>query len=370
MTPDQIKALVLSGESETLEFKTTTGTRREAAMTICAMLNQRGGHVLFGVMPEGAVVGQDVNERTIEKVSAEMQRIDPPTYPEIQRVRVSDSRQVIAVRVGPGSSPPYQYRGVSYRRVGNATRNMSADEYNRMLFERMHTERRWENQPAAGSTAMPSAFSQMLNAFSGTLCRLQAASSRAAYSASTNRYIRRWPLAKRLRTHCAIATTRWVAGPLASLFTTVASFRARPCSEGSPIAVGPAGKRATGAGGPSHPESQGSSRIHRTRPRRSLETLVDFAFGSFRLIPAYSAQFRLLRTNGLTRFQRASPLWLLRFLHGERTAPLGVNSKPDALCALKLDKRICPQHHSRRTWKPCRTRVFCPKRKERFGRGL
>ena len=37
-------------------------------------------------------------------------------------------------------------------RVGNATRNMSADEYNRMLFERMHTERRWENQPAAGWT--------------------------------------------------------------------------------------------------------------------------------------------------------------------------------------------------------------------------
>ena len=29
---------------------------------------------------------------------------------------------------------------------------MSADEYNRMLFERMHTERRWENQPATGWT--------------------------------------------------------------------------------------------------------------------------------------------------------------------------------------------------------------------------
>ena len=27
---------------------------------------------------------------------------------------------------------------------------MSADEYNRMLFERMHSEQRWENQPAAG----------------------------------------------------------------------------------------------------------------------------------------------------------------------------------------------------------------------------
>ena len=29
---------------------------------------------------------------------------------------------------------------------------MSADEYNRMLFERMHSEQRWENQPATGWT--------------------------------------------------------------------------------------------------------------------------------------------------------------------------------------------------------------------------
>lgn len=152
MTPDEIKTLVTSGESETLEFKATTGTRREAAATICAMLNQRGGYVLFGITPEGLVVGQDVSERTIEDVSAEIQRIDPPAFPEVERVQVSGDRQVIAVRVSPGSSPPYQYRGISYRRVGNATRSMSTDEYNRMLFERMHTERRWENQPATGWT--------------------------------------------------------------------------------------------------------------------------------------------------------------------------------------------------------------------------
>ena len=116
------------------------------------MLNQRGGHVFFGVSPQGDVVGQQVSERTIEEVSAEIQRIDPPVFPEIQRVGVSADREVIVVRVSPGSSPPYQYRAVSYRRMGNTTRSMSADEYNRMLFERTHTERRWENQPATGWT--------------------------------------------------------------------------------------------------------------------------------------------------------------------------------------------------------------------------
>ena len=45
---------------------------------------------------------------------------------------------------------PDLYRGIAYRRVGNTTVEMRADEYQRMLFERMHSEQRWENQPADG----------------------------------------------------------------------------------------------------------------------------------------------------------------------------------------------------------------------------
>lgn len=152
LTSKEIAALAASGESETLEFKTTTGTRREAAATVCAMLNQRGGYVLFGIAPDGRVVGQQVSERTVEQVSAEIQRIEPPAFPEIGRIRVSGDLEVIAVRVNPGVSPPYQYRGASYLRVGNTTQTMSAEEYNRLLFERIHNERRWENQPADGWT--------------------------------------------------------------------------------------------------------------------------------------------------------------------------------------------------------------------------
>lgn len=152
MTSEQIVALTSAGESEALEFKATTGMRRSAVMTVCAMLNQHGGHVLFGVTPKGVVVGQHVGERTIEELSDEVQRIDPPAFPEVERVQISEQREVIALYVRRGPSPPYQYRGASYRRVGSATRAMSAGEYNRMLFERMHSERRWENQPASGWT--------------------------------------------------------------------------------------------------------------------------------------------------------------------------------------------------------------------------
>ena len=149
-TVERIASMVAAGESETLEFKATTRTRREAAMTLCAMLNGHGGQVLFGVTPERQAVGQQVSERTIEEISAELQRIDPPAFPGIERVPVTGDREVVVVAVDQGATKPYQYGGIAYRRVGNTTLAMSSDEYNRVLFERMHSEQRWENQPAAG----------------------------------------------------------------------------------------------------------------------------------------------------------------------------------------------------------------------------
>ena len=150
MTPDHILALAAAGESETTEFKATTGRRREAAQTLCAMLNSQGGRVVFGVTPDGQVAGQQVSDETIEDVVAEIQMIDPPAFPTIDRVSIDGSREAIMVSVIQGHTRPYRHRGEAYRRVGNTTLKMSQDEYNRMLFERMHNEQRWENQPAPG----------------------------------------------------------------------------------------------------------------------------------------------------------------------------------------------------------------------------
>ena len=144
-----IAALAASRESETLEFKETTKTRREATQTVCAFLNQDGGQVLIGVTPTGEVIGQQVSDHTIEELSAELQRIDPPAFPTVKRVQIDGNREVIVVSTVQGTSRPYTYSGSAYRRVGNTTLRMSADEYNRILFERMHSEQRWENQPAA-----------------------------------------------------------------------------------------------------------------------------------------------------------------------------------------------------------------------------
>ena len=83
-------------------------------MTVCAFLNQGGGQVLFGVTPGGDVVGQQVSERTIEELSAELGRIEPPAFPTIERVSVDGDRDVIVVSTSQGASRPYTYRGSAY----------------------------------------------------------------------------------------------------------------------------------------------------------------------------------------------------------------------------------------------------------------
>ena len=152
MTVADIESWVRGGESETLELKRTTGERREAARTICAMLNHRGGRVIFGVEPDGRLIGQTVSDRTVEEVAQELGEIEPPVFPSIERVDFAEGRQLLVVTAQAGSGQPYAYHGHAYRRVGNTSRQLSREEYNRILLERLHGDQRWENQPATGWT--------------------------------------------------------------------------------------------------------------------------------------------------------------------------------------------------------------------------
>lgn len=151
-TAEQVLAWAQAGESEVLEFKRSTGEQRAAMHAVTAMLNHRGGRVLFGVEANGHVLGQDVSDRTLEDLAQEIGQIEPPVFPAVERVPLVGGREVLVVTVSQGAGRPYSHRGISYRRVGNVNARMSRDEYNRMLLERLHGEQRWENEPAAGWT--------------------------------------------------------------------------------------------------------------------------------------------------------------------------------------------------------------------------
>lgn len=151
--PKEFSRLLKQGEGLTLEFKRSTGEIREGMQTLCAFLNGSGGMVLFGVQSNGQAKGQEVSDQTLREIAQATDRFEPPTHVSIQRFKVEAGRDVVAVAVEAGLDVrPYSYEGRAYERVGSTTRRMPQVRYERLLVERGHAKRRWENLPAEGLT--------------------------------------------------------------------------------------------------------------------------------------------------------------------------------------------------------------------------
>ncbi len=121
-------------EDETLEFKKTTGELNEAMESICAMLNKHGhGTLYFGVLNNGEVKGQIVNESTLRDVSRKIyESIVPQIVPIIEK-KIVDDKEIIEVRFN-GSNQPYSAKGVYYVRITDEDRVLEPHEL-RQLFE-------------------------------------------------------------------------------------------------------------------------------------------------------------------------------------------------------------------------------------------
>ncbi len=147
----QLSVFLRQGEGPALEFKRSTGEIKEGMQTLCAFLNGSGGMVLFGVRPDGEAEGQDVSDQTLRNIAQSADRFEPPAHISIHRIKVKADREVVAVAVEGGRDVrPFAYEGRAYERVSSTTRRMPQAKYERLLVERGHAKRRWENLPAEG----------------------------------------------------------------------------------------------------------------------------------------------------------------------------------------------------------------------------
>lgn len=153
MERNELEQIVAAGESETVEFKKSTGQRVLATKTACAMLNGKGGVVAFGVTPDSRrLLGQAVSEKTVEDVVRELRKIEPFVPLQLEPVPLSDGKSVLLLRIPGGNDGPFAYDGRAYVRQGPTTSEMPRAQYERLLVERMHPTRRWELQPAHGAS--------------------------------------------------------------------------------------------------------------------------------------------------------------------------------------------------------------------------
>ncbi|HET9227573.1 MAG TPA: ATP-binding protein [Thermoanaerobaculia bacterium] len=150
MDLDDLQRLVAGGESETLEFKKTTGQLSRAGKTLCGFLNGRGGIVLFGVEPDGKVTGQLVSDTTLRDIASLFQMFEPQPPITVRRIILPGTRlEVISLEAESRTDlVPFSLEGRAYQRIGTTDSVMPQQRYQELLLNRMHSRNRWENQPA------------------------------------------------------------------------------------------------------------------------------------------------------------------------------------------------------------------------------
>ena len=132
-------------ESETVEFKLTTGELHQAIEAIAAILNKHGhGELYFGVDDHGEVKGQLISDSTIKTVSDSILRdIEPRITPSIL-VKTFGQNKVLKVLFS-GSQKPYSAFGKFQVRVGTQNRQMTRDEL-RSLIKNEDYSFPWERE--------------------------------------------------------------------------------------------------------------------------------------------------------------------------------------------------------------------------------
>lgn len=149
MNLTELHQAIAAGESEKVEFKKSTAQLSRAAETLCAFLNGDGGQVIIGVTPEGKILGQQVADKTLQDIAAIIENFEPPAQIKIERVALNAGKEIIVLEVvAANNSVPFTFSGRPYQRVGSTTIQMPQERYQQLLLERVHSRRRWENEPA------------------------------------------------------------------------------------------------------------------------------------------------------------------------------------------------------------------------------
>ena len=88
MTYQDIEALTIKKEGNSLEFKESTGQLDRSMETLCAFLNGEGGTILYGVKDDGKIIGQTVSDSTKRSIAEAVNRIEPFVDLEITYVAI------------------------------------------------------------------------------------------------------------------------------------------------------------------------------------------------------------------------------------------------------------------------------------------
>ena len=129
MNEKELRILLASGETETVEFKERLN--ESFYRSISAFANTRGGTILLGVDKEGNITGVDSSSRFLKGLANRIvNKIS--VYPQIEVMDIKQKR-VLAVKVARAGWL-VSYGGRHYERIGNTTREMNRQKLRALLL--------------------------------------------------------------------------------------------------------------------------------------------------------------------------------------------------------------------------------------------
>jgi ATP-dependent DNA helicase RecG len=157
MTIDDIKKLIASDESRTLELKKTTGELKDGMHSACAFLNTEGGWLIFGVAPSSLkIIGQEVTDKTQQEIAQALAGLEPAVDVRVAYVDVPEypGNKVIAMHFDGWvwGERPHTFHGCPFYKVESTTKVMSQDMYDERIRAHQPQLYAWERLAADGVT--------------------------------------------------------------------------------------------------------------------------------------------------------------------------------------------------------------------------
>jgi len=131
-------------ESEKIELKRSTAELKQALVDLCAFANSGTGTLYFGISDKGKIIGQEITDNTLKKVSTTvLSLIEPRLYPNVYMEKIN-GKDILIVEVKNSPEKPYFYKGKAYKRTGTTNVYLSRYEIEKYLYERENPAYRFD----------------------------------------------------------------------------------------------------------------------------------------------------------------------------------------------------------------------------------
>ena len=121
-----IEEIIKTGESDTVEFKTTFN--RGVIESMVAFANTNGGALYVGVKDNGSIVGVDITKESIQNWVNEIKnKTSPSVIPSVNTEEVQN-KVIVVFSVSAYPIKPVAFQGKFYKRIANSNHLMTSDE--------------------------------------------------------------------------------------------------------------------------------------------------------------------------------------------------------------------------------------------------